>query len=74
MLSLLGGAVGDALGARVEFMSLRRSGTGTGWTESKDLDRPYGRVGAITDEGRCSSIHLFDLPRLYAAGLGRAAG
>jgi ADP-ribosylglycohydrolase len=53
MLSLLGGAVGDALGARVEFMSLRRSGTGTGWTESKDLDRPYGRVGAITDEGRC---------------------
>lgn len=47
---LLAGAVGDALGAPVEFLSLddirRRYGPGG----IRDLDVAYGRVGALTDD------------------------
>jgi len=47
---LLAGAVGDALGAAVEFMSrdaiLARYGT----EGIRELDPAYGRIGAITDD------------------------
>jgi ADP-ribosylglycohydrolase len=47
---LLGGAVGDALGAPVEFMSLTEIRTRYGANGLQDLDHAYGRVGAITDD------------------------
>ena len=47
---LLGGAVGDALGAPVEFMSIDAIRDKYGPDGIADLDRAYGRVGAITDD------------------------
>lgn len=47
---LLGGAVGDALGAPVEFMSLREIRSRFGSAGVTDLAPAYGRIGAITDD------------------------
>jgi ADP-ribosylglycohydrolase len=47
---LLAGAAGDALGAPVEFLSLRAILERYGPGGIRDLDRAYGRVGAITDD------------------------
>lgn len=47
---ILGGAVGDALGAPVEFMSLREIRDRYGNNGIQELDIAYGRVGAITDD------------------------
>jgi ADP-ribosylglycohydrolase len=66
--SLLAGAVGDALGAPVEFLSLgeirRRHGPGG----IRDLDRAYGRVGAITDD---TQMTLFTADGLLRARVAR---
>ena len=47
---LLGGAVGDALGAPVEFMALREIRSRFGQDGIADLAPAYGRIGAITDD------------------------
>lgn len=47
---LLGGAVGDALGAPVEFMSLADIIATHGPAGIRDYARAYGRLGAITDD------------------------
>ncbi|WP_270933473.1 ADP-ribosylglycohydrolase family protein [Falsiroseomonas oryzae] len=47
---LLGGAVGDALGAPVEFMSLASIRASFGPEGIRDYAPAYGRVGAITDD------------------------
>lgn len=47
---LLGGAVGDALGAPVEFLSLQKIREGFGPEGIRDFAPAYGRVGAITDD------------------------
>lgn len=47
---LLGGAVGDALGAPVEFMSRTAILKRFGEAGIRDLVPAYGRVGAITDD------------------------
>lgn len=47
---LLGGAVGDALGAAVEFMSLDAIRGKYGEPGIADYDYAYGRRGAITDD------------------------
>ena len=47
---LLGGAVGDALGAPVEFTSLQEIRTRFGRDGVADFAPAYGRVGAITDD------------------------
>ena len=47
---LLGGAVGDALGAPVEFMSLEEIRRNFGLGGILELAPAYGRVGAITDD------------------------
>jgi ADP-ribosyl-[dinitrogen reductase] hydrolase len=47
---LLGGAVGDALGAPVEFLSLGEIEGRYGTGGIGDFDSAYGRVGAITDD------------------------
>jgi ADP-ribosylglycohydrolase len=65
---LLAGAAGDALGAPVEFLSLgeirRRYGPGG----IRDLDRAYGRVGAITDD---TQMTLFTADGLLRARVAR---
>jgi len=47
---LLGGAVGDALGAAVEFMSWSQIASRFGAAGIKDFAPAYGRLGAITDD------------------------
>ncbi|MDO8671593.1 MAG: ADP-ribosylglycohydrolase family protein [Dehalococcoidia bacterium] len=47
---LLAGAVGDALGAPVEFSSLRQIRTRFGAGGIRDFVPAYGRIGAITDD------------------------
>jgi ADP-ribosylglycohydrolase len=47
---LLGGAIGDALGAPVEFMSRARIREGYGEQGIERFDVAYGREGAITDD------------------------
>ncbi len=47
---LLGGAIGDAMGAPVEFMSLQEIRRRFGHKGISDLAAAYGRVGAITDD------------------------
>lgn len=47
---LLGGAVGDALGAAVEFMSWRQIAKRFGPLGIQDFAPAYGRLGAITDD------------------------
>ncbi len=47
---LLGGAVGDALGAPVEFLSLDEIRRRYGDAGITDFDTAYGRRGAITDD------------------------
>jgi ADP-ribosylglycohydrolase len=47
---LLGGAVGDALGAPVEFMDLAQIHRRFGPGGIRDFAHAYGRIGAITDE------------------------
>ena len=46
----LGGAVGDALGAPVEFMSLEHIRSKYGPSGIRDMDVAYGVMGAITDD------------------------
>lgn len=63
---LLGGAVGDALGAPIEFMSrseiLRRYGGGG----LRNFAPSYGRLGAITDD---TQMTLFTLEGLIRASV-----
>jgi ADP-ribosyl-[dinitrogen reductase] hydrolase len=48
--SLLGGAVGDALGAGIEFLSLDEIRQRFGLFGVQDFSPAYGREGAITDD------------------------
>ena len=65
---LLGGAIGDALGAPVEFMSrheiLRRFGPGG----IRDHASAYGRTGAITDDTQMTLFTAEGLLRAAAQG------
>ena len=47
---VLGGAVGDALGAPVEFMSLAEIQSRHGAEGIRDFAPAFGRVGSITDD------------------------
>jgi ADP-ribosylglycohydrolase len=71
---LLGGAVGDALGAPVEFISLRQIRDRYGPDGITDLDRSYGRVGAITDDTQMTLFTADGLLRWIAAGQGTPTG
>jgi len=48
--SLLGGAVGDALGAAIEFMPMSEIRNRFGPSGARDYAPAYGRRGAITDD------------------------
>lgn len=51
---LIGGAVGDALGAPVEFLSTAEIVARFGPQGIEELAEAYGRVGAITDDTQMS--------------------
>ncbi len=47
---LIGGAVGDALGASIEFMSIEQIRSSFGDEGLTDYSKAYGRIGSITDD------------------------
>ncbi|MFW5972578.1 MAG: ADP-ribosylglycohydrolase family protein [Bacteroidota bacterium] len=61
---LLGGAVGDALGAPVEFMDIDTIRSTYGEAGIADFDEAYGRTGAITDD---TQMTLFTAEGLLCA-------
>ncbi|MEW1908536.1 ADP-ribosylglycohydrolase family protein [Kitasatospora sp. NPDC085895] len=68
---LLGGAVGDALGAGIEFDSLEKIRSAHGPLGVTGYVPAYGRRGAVTDDTQMS---LFTLDGLIRAHIGRDAG
>jgi len=62
---LLGGAVGDALGAPVEFLPLSVIQDRFGQDGPADLARAYGRVGAITDDTQMTMFTVEGLIRAW---------
>lgn len=64
---LLGGAVGDALGAPIEFESLERIRARHGPHGLTDLVPAYGRLGAITDD---TQMTLFTAEGVIRAVIG----
>lgn len=68
--SLLGGAVGDALGAAVEFLSLAEIRSRFGPAGVQDYAPAYGRRGAITDDTQMTLFTAEGLMRAWVrAGL-----
>lgn len=62
---LLGGAVGDALGAPVEFMQRAEILSRFGQSGVRDLMPVYGRVGAITDDTQMTLFTAEGVLRAY---------
>jgi ADP-ribosyl-[dinitrogen reductase] hydrolase len=75
---LLGGAVGDALGAPVEFLSAAQIRDRFGPSGIGDIAPAYGRVGAITDDTQMTLFTAEGLLRAYhrlmARGITSVAG
>ena len=67
---MLGGAVGDALGAPIEFMSITAIRSRYGARGISDFDAAYGRVGAITDD---TQMTLFTAEGILRAWLRSSA-
>jgi len=68
---LLGGAVGDALGAPLEFMSLRAIRERFGPEGPAELEPAYGRRGAITDDTQMTLFTAEALIRAVNRGIER---
>jgi ADP-ribosylglycohydrolase len=65
---LIGGAVGDALGAPVEFMSYDQIVREFGPEGIKDYVPAYGRLGAITDDTQMTLFTAEGMLRAYVRG------
>jgi ADP-ribosylglycohydrolase len=65
---LLGGAVGDALGAPVEFMSLGEIRARFGPGGIRDFVPSYGKLGAITDDTQMTLFTAEGLIRAHNRG------
>jgi len=65
---MIGGAVGDALGAPVEFMPLSQIHQTYGNDGIKGYDRAYGRIGAITDDTQMAMFTAEGLLRAWTRG------
>jgi len=70
---LLGGAVGDALGAPVEFMSLAQIHRRFGPHGATDFAEAYGRRGATTDDTQMTLFTAEGLLRSAASHAGAAS-
>jgi len=68
---LLGGAVGDALGAPVEFMSIAEIRIAFGPTGIQEFAPAYGRIGAVTDDTQMTLFTAEGLIRAIARYNGR---
>ena len=68
---LLGGAVGDALGAPVEFLEWSAIRATFGARGIADFAPAYGRVGAITDDTQMMLFTAEGLLRAYVRGSSR---
>ncbi|WP_226660726.1 ADP-ribosylglycohydrolase family protein [Microbulbifer aggregans] len=68
---LLAGAVGDALGAAVEFMSWAEIQRVFGPEGLSDYAPAYGRIGAITDDTQMTLFTAEGLLRAYVRGSSR---
>lgn len=62
---IVGGAVGDALGAPIEFMRIEEIRRQFGPTGLTDYAEAYGRIGAITDD---TQMTMFTLEGILFAG------
>ena len=71
---LLGGAVGDALGAPVEFLSLPEIRQRFGPRGISDFVTAYGRMGAITDDTQMSLFTAEGLLRAYTRASAKGIG
>ncbi|HSM50597.1 MAG TPA: ADP-ribosylglycohydrolase family protein, partial [Thermoanaerobaculia bacterium] len=71
---LLGGALGDALGAPIEFLSLGEIRERFGSGGLRHLERAYGRVGAITDDTQMTLFTAEGLIRAWVRGDIRGIG
>ena len=73
---LLGGAIGDALGAPIEFLSLKEIREQFGYDGIKDFHPAYGKLGAITDDTQMTLFTaeglLRGLVRFRERGIGGA--
>ena len=65
---LLGGAIGDALGAPVEFMRLTEIKSRFGPKGITDFAQAYGRIGAITDDTQMTLFTAEGLLRACVRG------
>lgn len=65
---MLGGAVGDALGAPVEFMRISEIRRKYGKSGITDYDTAYGRIGAITDDTQMTLFTAEGLLRAWTRG------
>jgi len=68
---LLGGAIGDALGAPVEFMSLTEIRETFGRAGITEFTTAFNRKGAITDDTQMTLFTAEGLLRAYVAGAAR---
>jgi len=66
--ALLGGAVGDALGAPVEFISLAEIQSEFGNSGIVDFAPAFGRIGAITDDTQMTLFTAEGVLRAYVRG------
>lgn len=71
---LLGGAIGDALGGPIEFMSLKEIREQFGSSGVKDFEYKYGKRGAITDDTQMTLFTAEGLLRAYCRSLNRGVG
>lgn len=68
---LLAGAAGDALGAAVEFMTLRQIRERFGADGLTDFAEAYGRIGAITDDTQMTLFTAEGVLRAWVRWLSR---
>ncbi|KAB2963796.1 MAG: ADP-ribosylglycohydrolase family protein [Thermoanaerobaculia bacterium] len=71
---LLGGALGDAVGAPIEFAGLRTIRSELGPEGLRDLGVAYGRRGAITDDTQMTLFTAEGLIRAWVRGESRGIG
>ena len=71
---LLAGALGDALGAPLEFLTLASIRARCGAAGASGLGRAYGRLGAITDDTQMTLFTAEGLIRAWVRGKSRGIG